>query len=106
MQNDLTANAWNFRHSYDPAGNALEHLGDVPLSALYAHVHTWPTGNDRLLMTQCLEFARQNPGRQLDTSHWDWIITSQGLATPPPLANGQHRDLEALQRLRQIPNPP
>ncbi|KAM0706840.1 hypothetical protein Q7P35_006170 [Cladosporium inversicolor] len=106
MQNDLTANAWNFRHSYDAAGNALEHLGDVPLSALYAHVHTWPTGNDRLLMTQCLEFARQNPGRQLDTSQWNWIVTSQGLATPSPLANGQHRDLEALQRLRQVPNPP
>lgn len=105
MQNDLTANAWFFKHSYDAEFNAPEHLGDVPLSALYAHVHTWPTGNDRLLMTQCLEFARQNPGRQLDTSHWNWIITSQGLATPPPLANGVHRDVDALQRLRQLPDP-
>jgi len=104
-QNDLTANAWNFRHVYDPPGNALEHLGDMPLSSFYAHVHTWPTGNDRLLMTQCLEFARQNPGRQLDSSHWDWIITSQGLATPPPLANGQHRDVDALQRLKLMPDP-
>ncbi|GAB7334131.1 hypothetical protein MBLNU13_g06203t1 [Cladosporium sp. NU13] len=105
MQNDLTANAWFFKHSYDAEFNALEHLGDVPLSALYAHVHIWPTGNDRLLMTQCLEFARQNPGRQLDTSHWNWIITSQGLAAPPPLANGAHRDVDALQRLRQLPDP-
>ena len=105
MQNDLTANAWDFKHSYDAEFNALEHLGDVPLSALYANVHNWPTGNDRLLMTQCLEFARQNPERQLDTSHWNWIITSQGLAAPPSLANGAHRDVDALQRLRQLPDP-
>ena len=104
-QYDLTANAWFFRHAYDPAGHAQEHLGDMPLSAFYAHVQTWPTGSDRLLMTQCLEFARQNPGRQLDSSHWTWIITSQGLASPPPLANGQHRDADALQRLRQLPDP-
>ena len=105
MQNDFTANAWSFRHSYDPAGHTLEHLGDMPLSSFFAHVQTWPTGNDRLLMTQCLEFASQNLARQLDSSHWDWIITSQGFATPPPLANGVHRDVDALQRLRQLPDP-
>lgn len=105
MQNDLTADAWQFRHHYDPDRNAPEHLGDMPLSAFYRHVRTWPTGNDRLLMTQCLEFAFQNPGRQLDSSHWNWIITSQGFATPPPLANGQNRDIEALERLGRLPNP-
>lgn len=104
-QNDLTANAWQFRHNYNPSVNALEHLGDMPLSAFYAHVQTWPTGNDRLLMTQCLEFAFRNPRRQLDTSHWNWIITSQGFAPPPPLANGQHRDHDALERLGHLPNP-
>jgi len=105
MQHDLTANAWFFKHSYDPMGNAIEHLGDMPLSAFWASVSAWPTGNDRLLMTQCLEFARQHPGRQLDTSHWAWIISSQNFTPPPPLANGQHRDVEALQRLRSLPDP-
>lgn len=106
MQFDLTANAWRFKHSYDPERNAYEWLGDMPLSAFYTNVFNWPTGNDRLLMTQCLEFARANPGRQLDTSHWDWIITSQNLTAPPPPANGLHRDVDALQRLALIPNPP
>jgi hypothetical protein len=103
-QDDLTADNWLFSHSYD-GSRSQEWLGDMLLSALYNNVVTWPTGNDRLLMTQCLEFARQNPGRQLDTSHWAWIISSQNLTAPPVLPNGQHRDVEALERVNLIPNP-
>lgn len=72
---------------------------------MYDKVVQWPTGNDRMIMTQCLEFARDNPERELDTSHWDWIIASQNLTAPPPLANGQHRDVEALERINQVPDP-
>jgi hypothetical protein len=103
-QDDLTADDWLFSHSYD-GSRSQEWLGDMQLSALYNNVVTWPTGNDRLLMTQCLEFALQNPGRQLDTSHWAWIISSQNLTAPPALPNGQHRDDEALERVNLIPNP-
>jgi len=105
VQNDLTANAWLFKHNYDAEGNAHEYLGDMPLSAFYANVFSWPTSDDRMLMTQCLEFARQNPGRQLDTSHWTWIINSQNLATPPAPASGENRDIDALHRLRLLPDP-
>jgi hypothetical protein len=104
-QDDLTADNWLFSHSYDD-NRSPEWLGDMPLSALYYNnVVTWPTGNDRLLMTQCLEFARDNPGRQLDTSHWDWIISSQNLTAPPALPNGQNRDVEALRRINLIADP-
>jgi hypothetical protein len=103
-QNDLTASAWLFRDSYDPH-RAKKQLGDMPLVELYANVATWPTGNDRLLMTRCLEFARDNPELKLDTSHWEWIISSQLFTTPPPLADGQHRDVEALERLNQVADP-
>lgn len=103
MQNDLTANSWRFKGSY--VKHTEEWLGDIPLKDIYAHVVRWPTGNDRMLMTQCLEFARDNPERELDTSHWDWIISSQGFTAPPPLASGEHRDVEALKRVNQMPNP-
>jgi hypothetical protein len=103
-QDDLTADNWLFSCSYDD-NRSPEWLGDMPLSALYNNVVSWPTGNDRLLMTQCLEFARQNPERQLDTSHWAWIISSQNLTVPSALPNGQHRDVEALDRVNLIASP-
>lgn len=103
VQNDLTANSWRFRYSYEK--HKHEWLGDVPLSMMYDKVVQWPTGNDRMIMTQCLEYARDNPERELDTSHWDWIIASQNLTAPLPLANGQHRDVEALERINQVPDP-
>jgi hypothetical protein len=95
-QNDLTATAWHFNVEYEP-GTPVQ-TGHMPLSSLYAGIVNWPVGNDRLLMTQCLEFARNNEHLNLDTSHWDWIIRSQGL-TVPPAPVGRNRDAEAYQNL-------
>jgi hypothetical protein len=95
-QNDLTASAWQFKVEYEP-GTPVQ-TGHVPLSYLCGVVVNWPVGNDRLLMTQCLEFARNNEHLNLDTSHWDWIIRSQGL-TAPPVPARLNRDVEAYQRL-------
>lgn len=108
-QNDLTANAWQFRHAYN-ATWAPENSGHMRLSELYAAVVNWPRGNDRLQMTRCLEFARANPQLNLDTSHWGWIIQSQGFAAPVShiVATPQgrkHRDVDARERLYQLPNP-
>lgn len=95
-QDDLTAGAWQFKAEYEP-GVPVQ-TGHMPLSAIYGDVVNWPVGNDRLLMTQCLEFARNNEHLDLDTSHWDWIIRSQGL-TAPQAPVGLNRDVDAYQRL-------
>lgn len=81
---------------YEP-GTPVQ-TGHMPLSLIYGNIVNWPVGNDRLLMTQCLEFVRNNEHLNLDTSHWDWIIRSQGL-TAPPAPVGRNRDAEAYQNL-------
>jgi hypothetical protein len=96
LQNDLTASAWQFKAEYEPS--VPVQTGHMPLSSLYGGVVNWPVGGDRLLMTQCLEFARSNEHLGLDTSHWAWIIQSQGL-TAPPAPVGLNRDVDAYQRL-------
>jgi hypothetical protein len=96
LQNDLTASTWQFKAEYEP-GVPVQ-TGHMPLSSLYGGVVNWPVGGDRLLMTQCLEFARSNEHLGLDTSHWAWIIQSQGL-TAPPAPVGVNRDVDAYQRL-------
>lgn len=95
-QDDLTATAWQFKAEYEP-GTPVQ-TGHMPLASLYRDVVNWPVGNDRLLMTQCLEFSRNNEHLRLDTSHWDWIIQSQGL-TAPSAPVGVNRDVEAYQNL-------
>jgi len=83
VQDDLTANTWALRCHYDVRIRQMQ-FGHVPLSTIYSRVpaHKWPTGPDRLKLTQCLEFAAQNPLLGLDASHFDWIITIQGLQAP------------------------
>lgn len=92
-ENDLTANKWATHRKGGPV--VFEH---IKLSDIYSPIPaaSFPAGNDRLLLTQCLEFARDNPRLDLDTSHFDWIIQSQGLHTPPaPI--GRNRDQETLE---------
>lgn len=92
VENDLTASSWTTHRK----GGAVvfEHMKLVDIySAVPAD--KFPTGRERLLLTQCLEFARLNPHLDLDTSHFDWIIQSRGLQAPPaPI--GQNRDQEAI----------
>lgn len=101
-QDDLTAGAWQFKAEYEP-GVPVQ-TGHMPLSAVYGDVVNWPVGNDRLLMTQCLEFARNNEHLDLDTSHWDWIIRSQGF-TAPQAPVGLNLDVDAYQRLNDVADP-
>lgn len=95
-QGDLTTNAWRFMAEYEP-GSPVK-TGHLPLSLIYRSVVNWSVGRDRLLRTQCLEFAENNEDLKLDTSHWNWIIQSQSL-TAPPAPVGQNRDIDALERL-------
>jgi hypothetical protein len=102
-QDDLTANAWRFMAEYEPG--APVKTGHLPLLSIYRNVVNWPVGNDRLLMTQCLEFAKNNEHLEFDTAHWDWIIQSQSL-TAPPAPVGKNRDIGALERLHaNVANP-
>ena len=102
-QSDLTTNAWQFLADYGQGKRVKK--GHLPLSLIYQDVLNWPVGNDRLLMTQCLEFARNNELLGLDSSHWDWIIQSRGL-TAPLAPVGVNRDRDALERLNaNVPDP-
>ena len=66
-----------------------------------------PTGEDRLLLTMCLEFAYNNPGLDLDTSHFEWIVRRNNFTTPPGLVLDATHDIAALQRLEnRVPTPP
>ncbi|KAI7550029.1 hypothetical protein KC331_g3440 [Hortaea werneckii] len=106
--NDLTANSWKLRCEYDNGTKKAMTFGHWPLHKIYNRVQPqfWPTGDDRGLYTQCLEFAAQNPLLQLDTSHIDWIIQSQGLQAPKRKISGSQFDGARLDDFRQsFPDP-
>ncbi|GAB1740082.1 hypothetical protein NU219Hw_g5001t1 [Hortaea werneckii] len=105
---DLTANSWQLRCEYDNGTKKAMRFGHWPLDKIYNRVQAqfWPTGEDRGLYTQCLEFAAQNPQLQLDTSHIDWIIQSQGLQAPQREISGSQFDSERLEEFRRaFPDP-
>lgn len=79
-QDDLTADAWDLRGHWENSTKVLD-FTHIKLVHIYSIVPTnrWPTGMSRLLLTQCLHFASSNPHLDLDTSHFDWIIQTQGL---------------------------
>lgn len=105
LQNDLTANNWRLRDTYTSAEPSDE-TGHMSLSAMSAHVANWPSGSDRLIMTQCMEYARDHPQEGLDTRHWAAIFGRHGFVEPPAPAGGQNRDVEARDRFdRAVPNP-
>ncbi|KAK6384195.1 hypothetical protein LTR65_009767 [Meristemomyces frigidus] len=105
-QNELTANEWELRWHLSIHARRME-FGHIKLSVIHGRVppNKWPTGQDRLLLTQCLEFARQNPQLDLDTSHFDWIIHTHGLQTPQ-VGSGADHDAASLTRFnRAVPDP-
>ncbi|KAK3117120.1 hypothetical protein LTR53_001849 [Teratosphaeriaceae sp. CCFEE 6253] len=79
-QVDLTADAWERRGSYSnpPKDETFSH---VRLDTFYFSVPAaaWQTGSGAKTFTRCLRYAQANPTLNLDTSHFDWIIRTQGL---------------------------
>jgi hypothetical protein len=97
---DLTANNWRFK-SYYLRSKREETFGHMALRDIYRHVpHTnWPQGEDRMILTQCLEFAYNHQYLDLDTSHYDWIMQFLGLVPDGGRRNADH-DLQAVERLK------
>ncbi|TKA64120.1 hypothetical protein B0A55_09942 [Friedmanniomyces simplex] len=79
-QPDLTANMWELRAAYDVNSSRTTNFAHVKLAAFYAsvHINDFPTGGAEKVLTKCLRFAWNNPQLDLDTSHFDWIIQTQG----------------------------
>ncbi|KAK3671576.1 hypothetical protein LTR78_008498 [Recurvomyces mirabilis] len=103
LQNDLTANYWKQRDGYGPKENTVD-WDDFELVGVSAAVPqaNWPTGDDKLLLTRCLEFASANQGLHLTTHHWAWIIQNHlsGVMVPPaPAGPNANRDTAAVGRL-------
>lgn len=104
--NDLTANDWELKSQYGPDSRPMD-FGHIKLRDIYGRVPiaNWPQGPDRLIFTECLEYAAQNPQFDLDTSHFDWIIQTQGLQDSATGAGGDF-DVAALNRFSQaVPTP-
>ncbi|KAK1065816.1 hypothetical protein LTR74_007697 [Friedmanniomyces endolithicus] len=81
-QPDLTANEWELRAAYVPGCTRTTDFTHVTLAAFYGNgtlpIAAFPTGTAEGVLTKCLRFARSNPQLRLDTSHFDWIIQTQG----------------------------
>ena len=103
--NDLTANRWDLRsdHDIDIQAQSFEHISLAEIIRGVPDRRRWPGGRDRLLLTMCLEYAANNPHLDLDTSHYGWIIQTQGFVDQHVgwggAAPSQH-DIDALDRLR------
>ncbi|KAK1819833.1 hypothetical protein LTR12_005708 [Friedmanniomyces endolithicus] len=101
LQHDMTVNAWKQKCEYDDKDAEWT---DMKLVDIVRAVPTqnWPTGNDRLLVTACLEYAVARPWLDLDTTQWAVIIQNhfRDLVLPPaPTAPNTNRDTEAHDRL-------
>ncbi|KAK5734183.1 hypothetical protein LTR17_009166 [Elasticomyces elasticus] len=68
-QPDLTAAAWELYGDY--IGGTGDFYATVP-------ANDFPTGAAAGVFTKCLHFAMNNPHLNLDTSHIEWIIQTQG----------------------------
>ncbi|KAK5675013.1 hypothetical protein LTS10_012425 [Elasticomyces elasticus] len=103
LQNDLTTGAWKQRDQYGSTANAR--WTDMRLYDIANCVprRNWPTGNDRLYVTACLEFAVSRPDLNLTTADWDTIMQNHlptfVLPAAPTAASGHNRDTEAHYRL-------
>lgn len=95
-EDDLTANIWELRARYLQTDNM--DWSHVPLAPVANSVTNWPVGQDRKLLTRCLQYAAANPGLNLDTSHWHLIIHSQNFQHPPWVDHND--DVRAVNDLR------
>lgn len=100
---DLTANHLKLRHEY-PGWELSQRWGHCKMRDIYDPVEDgmWPQGADRMIVTQCLEFAKNNPQLDLDTSHWEWIVQHINAQQPPVPAGYATRDEEAASRYASI----
>jgi len=103
-QMDHTADNWELRCHHNPELQ-LQRFDHYKLVDIYgpAPYANWPSGSDCLLLTQCLQFARSRPYLDLDTSHFAWIIQTQGLQETV-VPRGFNHDIDARSRL-DIPDP-
>ncbi|KAK4505951.1 hypothetical protein PRZ48_003916 [Zasmidium cellare] len=102
---DLTANHYQLRHEYaNKKKGQAGWWGHWKLRDIYGAVDPskWPKEDDRMVLTQCLEFARDNPQLDLDTSHWDWIIQLINPQQPAFPTGYITRDAEVLFRFSAL----
>ncbi|KAK5713733.1 hypothetical protein LTR17_017500 [Elasticomyces elasticus] len=79
-QPDLTAAAWELYGDYIGGVRRAIDFVHVRLADFNATVpaNEFPTGAAAGVFTRCLQFAMNNPHLNLDTSHIEWIIQTQG----------------------------
>lgn len=108
VQNDLTANQWKLASDY-PGGctpKGETEWKDMELADIAKSVpdQNWPKGNDRLLLTRCLEYAANRSWSELDTTHWDVIIRNVlGYVAIPPAPTGHNVNRDTVAHSRLFP---
>ena len=101
---DLTSDGWTSRSAYDDRFDDGE-VEDVPLASMIPPPGSnWPQGNDRLTLTRCLEYAAANPGEQLTTADWDYVMWKT--QSPTAVHFDHSYDMQCLADFRaRVPDP-
>ena len=93
LDDDLTADNWQLRSS-------VKRETDVALIDVADPVFNggnWPQGEDRLVITRCLEWAIAHPDQNYTTADWNRVIRDANIPIPTGLDSSH--DVEALERL-------
>ena len=103
---DLTATKWQFRSEYPnvDANEKWQHMKLADIGQQVPNRARWPrndpaTVSNRLLLTQCIEFACLHPYLNLDTSHIQWLIDMKPFTLPQGVNLNASHDRDALQDL-------
>ncbi|KAK0805739.1 hypothetical protein LTR75_007201 [Friedmanniomyces endolithicus] len=60
--------------------------------------YDFPAGDDEGVLKKCLRLARNNPNLDLDTSHFDWIISALGRRRRETPFHGKDKGIEVDER--------
>ncbi|KAK0363162.1 hypothetical protein LTR91_023299 [Friedmanniomyces endolithicus] len=91
-QTDLTANASELRV-------ALQTLHGLQARGAGGFLrYDFPAGDDEGVLKKCLRLARNNPNLDLDTSHFDWIISALGRRRRETPFHGKDKGIEVDER--------
>lgn len=90
--------------NYSSGENISRILYDASLVDIAEGVVNWPTGEDRGIVTQCIEYAFQNDLDQYTTADIPRIAQQMGFAAPGEASRADW-DKRALRRARQIAHP-
>ena len=87
--------------NYQPRPRHASSLAIAPLVEIAQGVVNWPTGQDRGIVTQAIEYAHQNGLAQYNTTNIPLLAQQMGFAAPNEASSTQW-DQNARERAKQL----